>query len=116
MPVKTACLFLIASLLAFTINAANANCQQQHCVAIVDAGSTGSRLHIYAYDLDKTNTAINIKELWSKKIKPGLATVDANQATLDAYLTTLFSSAPEANLPVYFYATAGMRLLPQPKQ
>lgn len=51
-----------------------------------------------------------------KKIKPGIATIEANQATMDAYLTTLFSGAPEENLEVYFYATAGMRLLPQPKQ
>ena len=116
MALKTGLFFVVSILLSFAVNAADSNCQQHQCIAVVDAGSTGSRLHIYAYDLDKTNTAINIKEFWTKKIKPGLATIEANQATLDAYLTTLFADAPGENIPVYFYATAGMRLLSQPKQ
>ena len=95
---------------------ASSQCQQHRCIVVVDAGSTGSRLHIYAYDTDQTSSPINIKELWSKKIKPGIATIEANQATVDAYLTILFSGASEENVPVYFYATAGMRLLPVPKQ
>ncbi|WED44611.1 multidrug DMT transporter permease [Legionella cardiaca] len=107
---------LVAILVTFTVNAANTNCQEHQCLAVVDAGSTGSRVHIYSYDLDATQTPINIREIWSKKIKPGLATIEANDATIDAYLTTLFSGAPENNLPIYFYATAGMRLLPKPKQ
>ncbi|WP_058442217.1 multidrug DMT transporter permease [Legionella brunensis] len=106
---------LIAVLITFSANAAT-NCQQHQCLVVVDAGSTGSRIHIYSYDLDNTKSPINIAEVWSKKIKPGFATIEPNAATIDAYLTTLFSGAPESNLPVYFYATAGMRLLPQPKQ
>lgn len=106
----------LALFVSMVVNAANSECQQQQCIAIVDAGSTGSRLHIYAYDVDQTKTPVNVKELWSKKIKPGLATIEANQATIDAYLTSLFSGATEDNIPLYFYATAGMRLLPVPKQ
>lgn len=108
-------IFLFCIFSTLVVNAST-TCKFHECVAVVDAGSTGSRLHIYAYDVDQTNSPINIKELWSKKIKPGIATIEANQATMDAYLTTLFSGAPEENLEVYFYATAGMRLLPQPKQ
>ncbi|WP_454783968.1 multidrug DMT transporter permease [Legionella sp. WA2024007413] len=93
-----------------------AACNEHQCIAVVDAGSTGSRLHIFAYDLDETNTPSGIAEIWSKKIKPGFATIEANQNTIDAYLTTLFSGAPVQNIPVYFYATAGMRLVPQTKQ
>jgi hypothetical protein len=66
--------------------------------------------------MDATKTATHINELWSKKIKPGFASLEANQNTVDAYLTTLFSGAPTQQMPVYFYATAGMRLLPQIKQ
>ncbi|AHE66831.1 multidrug DMT transporter permease [Legionella oakridgensis] len=91
-------------------------CQQHHCVAIVDGGSTGSRLHIYAYDLNEVNSAVDINEVWSKKIKPGFATLDANQESINNYLNALFTDAPQQNLPVYFYATAGMRLLSEPKQ
>ncbi|WP_094092317.1 acetate and sugar kinases/Hsc70/actin family protein [Legionella clemsonensis] len=107
----------VAVLITSNVYAADGDCQQHQCIAVVDAGSTGSRVHIYAYDFDSsTQSPINIAEVWSKKIKPGFATIEANPPTIDAYLTTLFSGAPESNLPVYFYATAGMRLLPKPKQ
>ncbi|MBI2786668.1 MAG: multidrug DMT transporter permease [Legionella longbeachae] len=98
------------------VHAAPTSCSENQCIAVIDAGSTGSRLHVFAYDLDETNTATHIKEIWSKKITPGLATIQVNQSTIDTYLTTLFSEAPQQPMPVYFYATAGMRLLPQNKQ
>jgi hypothetical protein len=97
-------------------SAPTSQCQGKQCVGIVDAGSTGSRLHIYSYDLDATNTPINIQEIWSNRVKPGFATLDANQVKIEEYLTTLFTNATEQNIPVYFYATAGMRLHSQPKQ
>lgn len=103
--------FLVATTNAF---AQDNSCQEHQCIAVVDAGSTGSRLHIYSYDTDETNTPIHIKELWNKKTKPGFATIEAN--AIDAYLTVLMSDAPIKQVPVYFYATAGMRLLPQAKQ
>ena len=91
-------------------------CKQQQCIAVVDAGSTGSRLHIYAYDLDESNSPININELWNNKVTPGFATIAANTNTINVYLNDLFSGAPEHQMPVYFYATAGMRLVALPKQ
>lgn len=108
------CFFLV--LANFSVNAQSLDCQQHHCLAVVDAGSTGSRLHIYSYDTDKSQTPVNITEKWSKKVKPGFASLDANQKTVDTYLTNLFTDAPDKSMPVYFYATAGMRLLPQPQQ
>ncbi|WP_133127220.1 multidrug DMT transporter permease [Legionella nagasakiensis] len=107
-------LSFIGNMQAYSLQ--NQSCQQRHCVAVVDGGSTGARLHIYAYDLNDTNNAININEVWSKKIKPGFATLDINQDVINNYLNALFGDAPEQNLPVYFYATAGMRLLSEPKQ
>ncbi|KTD11791.1 ectonucleoside triphosphate diphosphohydrolase [Legionella gratiana] len=98
------------------VHAESPSCSEYQCIAVVDAGSTGSRAHIFAYDLDETNTPSHIHEIWSKKIKPGLATIEANANTIDAYLTILFSGAPIQNMPVYFYATGGMRLIPQTKQ
>jgi hypothetical protein len=101
---------------AATGSVESGTCQQQHCLAVVDAGSSGSRLHLFAYDRDESHQPINIHELWSKKVTPGFANLELTQSTVDAYLSHLFSDAPEQNIPVYFYATAGMRLLSQPKQ
>ena len=93
------------------------DCEHHQCLGIVDAGSTGSRVHLYTYDLDEQKTPINIVEHWSKKIKPGLASLSPEQATINAYLTELFSDGPNVHsFPIYFYATAGMRLFPQSKQ
>lgn len=109
-------LAVILSVLVFTSNsfAQSNQCDKHQCIAVVDAGSTGSRLHIFSYDTDETNTPIHIKELWNKKTQPGFATIEAN--AIDAYLTILMSDAPIKQIPVYFYATAGMRLQPQTKQ
>lgn len=91
-------------------------CEQKECVAVVDVGSTGTRLHIYVYDRDAERNPAGIQELSSRKINPGFATLEAKSEIVDAYLDNLFSKVQEQHLPVYFYATAGMRLLPQPKQ
>ena len=108
---------LFCSLILTTpIYAQSTACTEHQCIAVVDAGSTGSRLHIYAYDLDETNSPIHINEVWNKKIKPGFATIEANANTIDAYLSVLMSNSPEEHMPLYFYATAGMRLIPQAKQ
>lgn len=107
---------LVCWFVAFNVSAKAVGCQQQYCVAVVDAGSTGSRLHIYAYDLDNNNNPVQIHEQWSKKIKPGFATLDPTQKVVNAYLNTLFDKPPVQNIPVYFYATAGMRLLSDTKQ
>lgn len=91
-------------------------CKEHHCIAVVDAGSTGSRVHIYTYVEDEFNSPIHIKEVWNKSIQPGFATLQENSSSFNSYLKILFTDAPAANIPVYFYATAGMRLLPQTKQ
>lgn len=111
-------LLLLTSFLIINTNgyAENSACKEHQCIAVIDAGSTGSRLHVYSFDIDGTNSPTNINEIWTKKIKPGIATIEPNPNTIDAYLTTLLSGAPQEHLPVYFYATAGMRLLPLPKQ
>ncbi|MGL5742340.1 MAG: multidrug DMT transporter permease [Legionella sp.] len=107
-----ACLFVAVT----NVYSESSACTEHQCIGVIDAGSTGSRLHIFRYDLDETKTPTHINEIWSKKVQPGFATIDANQATVDAYLTILFSGAPAEKMPVHFYATAGMRLVPQIKQ
>jgi len=82
-------------------------------VGVVDVGSTGSRLHVYAYDCDHKIEGAN--EVWFNKITPGYASLESKQSVIDTYLKNLFDGAPE-HIPVYFYATAGMRLLPHDQQ
>lgn len=109
-------LFCFLFIVIPTTSAENALCNSHQCITVIDAGSTGSRVHIYAYDMDETNTPTNISEVWTKKIKPGFATIEPNYNTIDAYLSILLAGAPTQQGPVYFYATAGMRLLPSSKQ
>lgn len=91
-------------------------CEQRHCVAVVDAGSTATRLHIYAYDLNYNQDPVNINHAYFKKIAPGIATIPFDNQQLNNYLIKLFKASPVHGIPVYFYATAGMRLLPAQQQ
>lgn len=113
--------FLFLTLALFITSSTRAqslDCTQQHCMAVIDAGSTGSRLHIYSYNSNNQHMPSALTEQFSQKIKPGFATLDTNQAAVSTYLNQLFTHAPTAtvSMPTYFYATAGMRLLPEPKQ
>jgi hypothetical protein len=109
-------IFLLLSLVFFishTAFAFNSVCEEQQCVGVVDVGSTGSRLHVYAYQ--KNENSAQIEEVWIKKITPGFAALKPQQNDINHYLDELFQDAPQ-NFPVYFYATAGMRLLPDENQ
>ena len=108
--------FLFLTLLSLPVLAQDFLCQVHHCVGIVDVGSTGSRLFLYTYDKDTEGYPIQIKEQWSKKVTPGLATLDLKQEKIDAYFDELFSTSVDSEIPVYIYATAGMRLLSNTKQ
>ena len=89
-------------------------CEKYNCKVIIDAGSSGTRVHLYAYDnLLQPN---NIQEIYAKKITPGFSTLNID--AIDSYLDNLMSNIPETAKPLqtYFYATAGMRLLPLEQQ
>ncbi len=91
-------------------------CEQRHCSVIVDAGSSGSRVHLYAFDLNEHNEPIHIEEVFVNKVTPGFASLPAQAEQVNNYLSGLLSPVPAQNLPVYFYATAGMRLLSEQQQ
>ena len=90
-------------------------------IVIVDVGSTGSRLHIYQYQ-KAINQAKDFKLIATNSISPGLSSI--SEGNIAPYLADLFSKKIIATLsqaeqkltPVYFYATAGMRLLSAPEQ
>ena len=86
-------------------------CPENQCVAVVNAGNSGSRLHIYSYKLDATDTPSEIKNVFSKKIEPGFASINLNQKSINQHLSLLFADVDDLNIPVYFYATSGMRML-----
>lgn len=108
-------LFILITMLSVIQNTHAESCKDTACIAVVDAGSSGSRLHLYAYDLEK-NQPVNIREIYAKKTQPGLASLELSKSSVDAYLTQLLSDSPAENVPIYFYSTAGMRLLSPQKQ
>lgn len=86
---------------------------------VVDSGSTGSRAHLYQYKFGSGNTPIFIKEIASQHIEPGLASVGQDRHQISAYLSELLADIKKQSddpIPTYYYATAGMRLLPDDKQ
>lgn len=103
---------------------------------ILDAGSSGTRLHIYRWkDPEKALKSASEEELrslpklmtekkWTKKIRPGVSTfADKVPDVGPEYLQDLIDHAlkiiPEDKVrdtPIFLMATAGMRLLPQVQQ
>jgi len=103
---------------------------------ILDAGSSGTRLHVYRWkDPEKARHHADKKDLrglpelltdkkWTKKKQPGIASF-ADKATEVGpdYLQELIDHAlryiPDHSIedtPIFLMATAGMRLLPQIQQ
>lgn len=109
-------LFNLVILFAVSFASYGGSCTSEHCIAIVDAGSSGSRIHLYSITSQPDQLPV-FHEEWSNKINPGISSILFEQKSVDIYLNQLFSNAPDLqNIPLYFYATAGMRLQSQPHQ
>lgn len=101
---------------------------------IIDAGSSGSRLHVYRWKdharavadatLEELHGLPKIKTKWTKKIRPGISTFGARPDAVGTdHLQQLIDYALEVvpadmvpDTPIYLMATAGMRLLPAAQQ
>ncbi|XP_078664420.1 ectonucleoside triphosphate diphosphohydrolase 8-like isoform X3 [Branchiostoma floridae x Branchiostoma belcheri] len=90
--------------------------------AIFDAGSSGTRLHVYRYDQNrlptKTEDLTELRISGTSRVRPGISSYISNPVLVKRDLTLLLQSAaavvPEelqSSTPVYLKATAGMRLL-----
>jgi Golgi nucleoside diphosphatase len=91
-------------------------------VAMIDAGSSGCRVHVYRYG--KLNTIEGplymLPQHDSKKVKPGLSSFAKKPteagASLQGLVDFVKTQVPEAqweNTPIWLKATAGMRLIPE---
>ncbi|KAI2473552.1 nucleoside phosphatase family-domain-containing protein [Annulohypoxylon bovei var. microspora] len=103
---------------------------------ILDAGSSGTRLHIYRWldsakavkdaSYEELHSLPNIvtKDKWTKKIRPGISTFgehpeDVGPDHLQELVERALDIIPDdkhADTPVFVMATAGMRLLPPTQQ
>jgi hypothetical protein len=93
--------------------------EAQHYSIIVDAGSTGSRLHLFSYENSSGTPAIT--DVFSEKVKPGLSSFTQNPVDAGASIGKLISDANTKlstlgvnpkDVSVSVMATAGMRALP----
>jgi len=87
--------------------------------AICDAGSTGTRLYVFALDL----AAGKAESVFVKKTKPGLSSyVDDPKKAVAPLLQLLIEGSEKVPLdqrskvPLLIFGTAGMRMLPKKKQ
>ncbi|RKU45834.1 Golgi apyrase [Coniochaeta pulveracea] len=103
---------------------------------ILDAGSSGTRLHIYKWkdpakerheaDADELKSLPEIKtrKEWTKKIRPGVSTFgqkpsEVGPEHLNGLVEHALKNIPKDKVkdtPVFLMATAGMRLLPTDQQ
>ena len=95
---------------------------------LIDAGSTGSRMYIYKFELNRNGKVDNVddvEELANSlgKLRPGLSSMLNKPDAIEAYFQKLFVEADkvipkekQSSTPFVVLATAGMRLLPEPDQ
>jgi Golgi apyrase len=103
---------------------------------ILDAGSSGTRLHVYRWKdaarvlRDASDEELHslpeleTKKKWTKKIRPGISTFaerpeDVGPEHLQELIDQALDVIPKdrhADTPVFLMATAGMRLLPPGQQ
>ncbi|KAK6204707.1 golgi guanosine diphosphatase [Scheffersomyces amazonensis] len=102
------------------VGGSSAACNEKNYVVMIDAGSTGSRVHVYEFD-----TCVSPPKLLSEKfemLKPGLSSFDTDTkgaaASLDPLLKVALDTVPKEKqgcTPVAVKATAGLRLLGKEK-
>lgn len=100
--------------------AAAAAADDYEYVVMIDAGSTGSRVHVYSFDTSVSPPKLINEEF--KMLKPGLSSYDTDAVgaaeSLDPLLTIAMDTIPKDKhscSPVAVKATAGLRLLGQAK-
>ena len=104
----------------FLVNLAHANsavfdiCLTQSCDVVVDAGFSGTRVHVYTYQINTFKKNKQIKQIYQKKIQKSFTQIEP--ARFNEILEPLFTDFPNHPFDVYFYATEGYRSLKLIKQ
>lgn len=116
--------FLKKGLLIALFFSSNVFADTIHYSIIVDAGSSGSKVHLFQYNIDEKNQFV-IKELFSEKNKQGLAIFANHPKDAPLSLKKLLDDTeaqlqvmhiPQKDVTINIYGTAGMRLLPPETQ
>lgn len=98
--------FAIATILFVSISSVFA----QQKIAIIDAGSSGSRL--YVYDISNNGKQVNI--LCDEKLNIPLSKVAVQKDSVDSYVNkilSLYDKKTNEKIDLYVLATAGMRMI-----
>jgi len=109
-------LFLIATSFK-NLGAAFKKDAQRNYIIVIDAGSTGSRIHVYPYIPAKPLPIFFPDEEFTEKRKPGLSSFQNNPskagnslgAILDEAKKNIPASTPLKKVPIFLVATAGLR-------
>jgi apyrase len=116
---------LLCTLLALSFwvsSALHAATSSQYAL-IIDAGSTGSRLHLFEYS--KENKIPVIQDVFSENVKPGLSSYEKKPEAAGPSLKKLLDDAllelqkkqiEPSSVTISVLGTAGLRLLPKEKQ
>lgn len=92
---------------------------------VIDAGSSGSRVYVYSFEPSDSLEKTAIKQVASLKVEPGISAYAGvkKMKPVKQYLQPLISFAKEKipadahkKTPLFWYSTAGMRLLSPVKQ
>ena len=111
------CFYIIWLSKANYVSNSTADLMKQKYVIMIDAGSSGSRIHIYKYTDTKPLPTFDIKSN-TEKVKPGLSSFENNPEDAAKSIKDLLLVAQKhvptevwSVTPIYLYATAGLRTL-----
>lgn len=118
-------LSIISSFYSTTL-AANSNVANFDYRIVIDAGSTGTRLHIFKTNIsNKSDVLPEIEEIFFTQTSTGIASHINNQREINEHLSSIFNPAqrfcfqskiPCNTAPVHFLATGGARILKPSQQ